>query len=254
MFKTIHIILVTLVGTLAALYFMATGASPLWWGAAMVMYFAFSCLGITVTFHRYLSHGSYKFRWHWMERLFILLGTLAGTGSALAWVAVHKEHHRHSDTEKDPHSPLNGLIHFLVPHYDDRVNYRYVRRLMRDRYVWFLHRHALSVFAAYYAVLFALGGLEAVAFLGVIPQAATSIMSSVLNWFTHTHGYRNYETNENSRNVWWLAPFTWGESWHNNHHAKPARASFRHKWWEIDISGIVIHTIKHKETSNGLAL
>ncbi len=248
MFKTNHIIAVTVIGTCLGIYYAITGADLLWWCAAFGMYFAFSCLGITTTFHRYLSHNSFKFRYRWMERLFILLGTLAGTGSGLAWVAVHKEHHRHSDTEHDPHSPLNGIKGFLVPHYDDRVNYRRVRRLMKDRYVWFLHKRATTVFAVFYLVLFILGGVQAVAFFGLIPQAATSLMSSILNWFTHTHGYRTYETNENSRNVWWLALITWGEAWHNNHHAKPSRAVFKHKWWEIDISGALIALIAKQGT------
>ena len=80
--------------------------------------------------------------------------------------------------------------------------------------------------------------------LGIIPQTLTSIVSALCNWFAHTSGYRTYDTDDDSRNNAWLALITWGDSWHNNHHKKPWLYSFKHKWWELDISSLVIKMVK----------
>ena len=243
MFKTIHYMALMSMGILSAIYYLVIGADPLWWISAGIAYFAFSCLGVTITFHRYLAHNSFKFRFKWMEKLCILFGTLGGTGSAIAWVAVHRKHHRHSDTDQDPHTPMNGVKAFLMPNYDQDVNYRLVKRMLKDPYLHFMHKHAVKVFAAFYLVLFLLGGWHAVVFLGFIPQAGTSLMSVIISWSTHTTGYKNFAIKDNSRNTWWLTILAWGENWHNNHHAKPRLASFQYRWWELDISGLVIKLI-----------
>lgn len=248
MYKTAHYMSLLTFGLAVTAYYVWTGASATWWTGALVAYFCFSCLGVTVTFHRHLAHNSFQFRHPLLRYLGVLFGTLGGTGSAIAWVAVHRAHHRHSDTPLDPHAPSKGLMSFLWPEYDDSVNYRLVKRMMKDPYLHFMHAHALMVFAAYYIVLAALGGVQAVAFFGFIPQAMTISMSLIISWATHTGGYRTYETKDDSGNVWWLALPTWGESWHNNHHAKPNKASFQHKWWEIDISRAVIALIAKQGT------
>lgn len=241
MFRSIHMVLILLAGPLVAALYWDSGWG--WWVTALVFYFAFSCLGVTVTFHRFVTHKSFDFRWKFLERLFILLGTLAGTGSAIGWAAVHIEHHAHSDTDEDPHGPHHGWRQF-IPNYDSNVSYMKVRRLLADPYMLWLHNHTTHIIVVYYVVLFLIGGLQLVAFAGLIPQALTSIISGVCNYFTHLTGYRNFDIEDESYNTWWLALPTWGESWHNNHHAKPHLSSFQHNWWEIDISGLVIRLIK----------
>ncbi|WP_422049738.1 acyl-CoA desaturase [Shimia sp.] len=245
MIRSIHILLIMLAGIFAGIVYRDAGL--FWWACAIAMYFVFGCLGVVVTFHRYLSHRSFQFRWWWLERLFILFGHLAGSGSAIGWVAVHKAHHAYSDTDRDPHGPRRGWRNF-VPDYDDVVNYRMVRSMLRDRYLRWLHKNGILLIAAYYLALWLIGGDIAVAFFGGIPQAITILMSVITNWVGHVYGYQTYETGEDSRNCWWLAIPAWGESWHNNHHAKPGRASFSHKWWEIDISGAVIALISKQGT------
>ena len=241
MFRSIHMLLITAAGLLASVLFWDAGLG--WWSVAVVVYFGFSCLGVTVTFHRFVTHKSFNFRWEFLEKFFILLGTLAGTGSAVGWAAVHIEHHAHSDTEEDPHGPHQGWRHF-VPDYDNHVNYMKVRRLLADPYIRWLHNYNMYVIVVYWAVLFMLGGVQLLAFAGLIPQAFTSVFSVLCNYFPHKTGYRNFEIEDKSYNTWWLALPTWGDSWHNNHHAKPYLSSFQHNWWEIDISGMVIRLIK----------
>lgn len=247
MFRSIHILLTVVAGLLALIWFAWSGAGAAWWWASIAAYFAMACLGTTVTFHRYWAHRSFEFRWPWLRYLFTILGTLAASGSVIGWVAVHKAHHRHSDAPGDPHGPVRGWRNF-APDYDDAVNYRFVRSLMRDPFLRWLHLNGLTVVAAFWGALFLLGGAEALAFLGLIPQAATGVIAAVSNWFTHKGvGYRNFATKDDSANVWWLALPTWGEAWHNNHHAKPDRYSFKARWWEVDISGMVINVLSSKE-------
>jgi len=181
-----------------------------------------------------------------MERLFILFGSLAGTGSAIGWVAVHKAHHKHSDTDKDPHGPMTGWRNFFND-YDEHVNYWSVKNLLKDPYLKKLHKYGLWILLAFYALLFMIGGVKAIVFLGLVPQMLTIVISAMSNYFTHSYGYRTYETGDDSRNTWWMSIPTWGESWHNNHHAKPHLYSFRHKWWEFDISGSIISLIREKD-------
>lgn len=243
MIRSSHIAAITILGALAFLYFSWVGVSGWWWVSAFLVYFLFSCLGVTVTFHRFLTHNSFKFRYKWMERLFILFGSLAGTGSAIGWVAVHRSHHAHSDKEGDPHGPGTGWRNFFND-YDDDVNYRLVKSLIQDPWLNWMHREGMLVMLSYYGFLFLLGGPPALAFLGLIPQMMTIVVSASCNYFAHLYGYQSYQTDDDSKNTWWLALPTWGDSWHNNHHAKPHLYSFRHKWWEFDISGSIISMIK----------
>lgn len=246
MIKSVHILAITIIGLLSTAFYAFAGFDPQWLFYTLITYFAFSCLGITVTFHRYLTHRSFRFRWKWMEKLFILFGSLAGTGSAIGWVAVHKSHHKHSDTDSDPHGPMTGWRNFFND-YDDDVDYRSVRHLLRDPYLRRLHKYGWWIMLVFYATLFMIGGLPALVFIGLLPQTMTILISASCNYFAHLYGYQSYETGDNSRNTWWLAIPTWGDSWHNNHHAKPNLYSFRHKWWEFDISGSIISLVREKD-------
>jgi fatty-acid desaturase len=234
-------------GIAAFAYYLILEPTVVSWLMAITTYFFFACLGVTVTFHRHLAHCSFQFRWPWLRHIGILLGTLSANGSAVAWVALHRAHHKHSDGDSDVHGPPIGWRHFLA-NYDHSVRYSYVKDLLSDPHLARLHKHTGTLIATYYVLLFALGGLWAVAVFGVIPQMMTNLTSTVGNWFSHCVGYRNYETPDNSRNTWWLALPTWGDAWHNNHHAFPGRYSLWHKWWEIDISGAIIWLVKQRET------
>tara|TARA_R110000851_G_scaffold99236_1_gene214205 strand:- start:2194 stop:2934 length:741 start_codon:yes stop_codon:yes gene_type:complete len=245
MIKSHHIVFITIAGILSVLYCAIIGVGWQLWLAALFTYFCMGCLGITVTFHRKLTHNSYQFKWKWMERLFAVFGSIAGTGSAAGWVALHRMHHLHSDTPQDVHGPVKGWGNFYSE-YDQDIKYVTVRDILSDPFYNWMHREGLWVILAYYVILFGLGGPVALAIFGFIPQMMVGVISSLNNYFSHLAGYKTYETGDNSYNNWWLAIPTWGESWHNNHHAKPWLYSFKHKWWEFDISAIVIELVRKK--------
>ena len=240
--------ILSLIGTIVAtiLYGISMEAILL----ILLGYFLYGCLGIVVTYHRRLTHDSYQTNTS-VTKLFSVLGCFAGTGSPLAWVAIHINHHLKSDKPDDPHSPLYKGIKIFSLDYVNEVNndtkWR-MRKLVTDRFQQFLHRYYFAIIALYSVVLFVIGGFWLVVFLHWTPALVTGLMSNVVNYVGHKPnwlgGYRSHNLNDQSTNNWlWSIP-SWGESWHNNHHRFPKNAYFGNKWWEIDISGLIIKLIK----------
>lgn len=215
-------------------------------------YFLYGCLGIVITFHRYLSHKSFAMN-SLFTKLFSILGCFSGTGSPLAWVAIHINHHLRSDKPNDPHSPLyKGVKIFTLDYVNEVSNdtkWR-MRSLVTDKFQQFLHRYYFGINIAYSALLFSIGGLYLMIFFHWAPAAVTAIMSNVVNYVGHKPNwfgsFRTYNLNDCSANNWLWAIPSWGEAWHNNHHRYPKRSYFGDKWYEIDISGLIIKLIQTK--------
>ena len=236
---------------LYALNLAAVGAATLagavvwgWAEAAVVagLYALMNCCGAIIAYHRFHAHRAFRFRHPALEWLFTLLGALSGTGSPIGWVLIHQDHHAHSDGPRDPHAPRRGLWRVMTFDYPYDRNRWAVRRLIRSPAHVRLHDWYFGVLAAYAATLFAAGGVEW-AILGFsAPSAAVMTAQGLTNYVNHLPGvgYRNLETREHSRNVWWMALLNFGEGWHNNHHARPTAATTRLNWWEIDPAGLVI--------------
>lgn len=235
------------VGALAAPFFFS------WKGLALmfVLYWLTGGVGICLGFHRYLTHGGFR-TWAPVRWLLVIIGTLAGEGSALTWTANHRKHHVFSDQEGDPHSPMHGGFwsHFIwfMPRftraYHDRLLARYVPELQKEKFLRFMH----NSFLVWHLVL---GGLiYAVGYYVWDTKTAISLVTWGvffrmvwtwhITWFvnsaSHMWGYRNYETTDDSRNLWWVGLLAWGEGWHNNHHAYQRMARHGHRWWEVDVT------------------
>lgn len=233
---------------------------------AIVGHFTFGMLGVTVGYHRLLTHRGFTCP-KWMEHMLAIFGMCNLQDSPARWVAIHRLHHQHSDHQPDPHSPLANFLWAHVGwvvcrHRDlDRTSHyeRYVRDLLRDPFYLRLERHGgwFLVFAGH-AILFTLAGALYGFFVGGSASEAIRVSASWYVWavavrtvfvlhgtwsvnsLTHVAGYRNYETRDNSRNNWFVALITHGEGWHNNHHAQPRAARHGHRWWEFDMSWWVI--------------
>ena len=234
--------------------------------------YVFCSLGIGAGFHRLLTHRSYRCP-AWVEHTLALLGVCSLQGSPARWCTVHRMHHQHSDNDHDPHSPAAGWFwgHMgWVFVQDKRFNTlavydRYARDLLRDRFYFRLERHLrwLWVWAAH-AALFPLAGLGvglatsggdwleglrwalSLTVWGVIARTVyTWHVTWGVNSAAHLWGYRNYETDESSRNNWVIALATNGDGWHNNHHADPRSAAHGfHRWWELDVTYLSIRALK----------
>jgi stearoyl-CoA desaturase (delta-9 desaturase) len=212
--------------------------------AVLFMYFITGCLGITVTFHRLLTHKSYTTH-DWIKKLGTIFGTLGGVGSSIGWVSVHREHHRYSDTSKDPHSPKNGFWHAFYGSIFKTPKIQYVTDLARDRFQITVHKYYWTINITYAILLLLIGGFELWATLHILPSFILWTTMSIVNTFSHIWGYKNFaDTRDDSRNNWFSALIAWGEGWHNNHHADPLNHSFQVNWWEIDISKQVIKIIR----------
>jgi stearoyl-CoA desaturase (delta-9 desaturase) len=230
-----------------------------------VMY-ALSAFGATVGFHRLLTHRSFQTHKK-VEYLFAVLGTLSVQGSVIDWVADHRKHHAHADAEGDPHSPyghgsgfmaaLRGLWHahagWLLTRGHQSDARRYARDLVEDRGMVIIDRAFLPIvalglafpFAAGYAISGGLGGaLTAMVWGGLARVFLFHHATFSVNSICHFFGRRRFETNDRSTNVFWLALPSMGEAWHNNHHAFPRAAYHGMRWWEVDISALVIRAMR----------
>ncbi len=211
---------------------------------------AMTTLGITLGYHRLLAHRSFQVP-KWLEYLITVCGALAAQGGPIRWVATHRLHHAFSDRPQDPHSPTRG---FWWAHmgwlfvYDELIDHptkhwRYAPELAKDpvhRVITqtnILQQVLLGVF------LFVLGGWPGV----VWGMFVRTVFNWHCTWFvnsaSHLWGYRRYDTGEGSRNNWWVALLTYGEGWHNNHHAYVHSAAHGLRWWELDLTYLTIRLL-----------
>jgi stearoyl-CoA desaturase (Delta-9 desaturase) len=224
-------------------------------------------LGITVGYHRLLTHRAFETR-RSLRYAFAVLGTMAVEGPVIHWVADHRKHHTFADEEGDPHSPhvghgpgfrgaLKGLWHahtgWLFTTAGKADVRRYARDLLDDRGMRWINRHFFSIALAGVAIPALIGGLVTGSLWGALTGMIWGGLVRIflahqftlsINSVAHTWGRRAFETTDESRNVLWLAIPTLGEGWHNNHHAFPTSAFHGLRRWQLDISGLVIHTLE----------
>jgi fatty-acid desaturase len=212
------------------------------WIVSFILYLIFFTLGGTIAFHRLLSHRSFKCN-PILEKFFTVLGTIGGNGSSITWVAIHREHHRFSDTDRDPHRASKGFFKIQFLSMLEVPSFRYVPDLLRSKFHLFLHKYYWLVNLTYVLFL-SLFDLNAVIYAYLVPAILVWHAGSLVNTINHKIGYRSYETKDNSVNNVILGYLTSGEGWHNNHHARPTDPKFGKKWWEFDLGYYIIKAIK----------
>ncbi|MDA0267995.1 MAG: fatty acid desaturase [Cyanobacteria bacterium] len=221
-------------------------------GVAILLHWAFGSLGICLGYHRMLTHRSFKLP-TWLEYGFALLGALAIQGGPIFWVAGHRLHHLHTeDVDKDPYSAKRGfwwshvlwLFYPKQDFFEARAYRRFAPELARDPFYRFLDRYFLLLQVPLALVLYALGGWSFVIY-GIFVRAVMLWQSTwLINSASHMWGYRTFNVDDNSRNLWWAALLTYGEGWHNNHHAYPNVAKAGWQWWEVDSTWWVINGLR----------
>jgi stearoyl-CoA desaturase (Delta-9 desaturase) len=224
-------------------------------------------VGVTVGFHRLFTHRSFKTS-PALRGVFAALGSAAIEGPVISWVADHRKHHAFSDEEGDPHSPhvghgggirgtLRGLFHahlgWLFIHTQRGSKDRFAPDLQKDRVVSFVDRTFLFWAAVGLGIPFGLGvaiggtietGLTGLLWGGAVRVFVLHHVTYSINSLCHVFGKRNFETDDESRNLAWLAPLSLGEAWHNNHHAFPTSAVHGLRRWQLDPSALVIWTLE----------
>jgi fatty-acid desaturase len=243
-----------------------------WTGVVLVFLgaYVFGMLGINLCYHRLLAHRGFSCP-KWFEHTLAFLGICCLQDTPARWVAVHRRHHQHADEQEDPHSPLVnffwGHVGWLLVENTDLIRRgvyeRYAKDLLRDPFYMKCERtfaHDWIVLLCW--VVFFLGGFIAELLMGGTVTAAVQFGSSVLLWgvvvrtvvvwhitwsvnsATHLWGYRNYRTDENSRNNTLVAILTSGEGWHNNHHADPRSSKHGHYPGELDVVFLAIRVLE----------
>lgn len=208
---------------------------------ALIFYYLFGCWGVAITYHRLISHKAFVSP-KWFKTIGLILGSLGGVGTSIQWTAVHRKHHRYSDTDQDPHNP-NGRF-WTMQFFPMLVqsSERYVPDLLRDKQqVWF-HKNYWYIHAVYTVALLAIDPF-AIVYAYLFPCLVLWHVMSALGTFAHADkfGYATYPNK--ARNLPALGWLAFGEGWHNNHHEKASSARFGEKPWEFDLSWEIIKRI-----------
>ena len=232
----------------------------------LVVLYTASAFGATVGFHRLLTHRSFQ-TYKPVEYMFAVLGTLSVQGSVIDWVADHRKHHAHADADGDPHSPyghgtgfgsaIRGLWHahagWLLTRGHQADGQRYAKDLVEDRGMVLIDRAFLPIVGLGLALPFALGYVITGGLAGALTGLLWGGLARVflfhhatfsVNSICHFFGTRRFDTTDHSTNVFWLAVPSMGEAWHNNHHAFPRAAFHGLRWWELDLSGLMIRVMR----------
>jgi stearoyl-CoA desaturase (delta-9 desaturase) len=236
------------IGAIAALFMFSWKALiasvALWWIAGSP--------GVGMGFHRLLTHRGYKTP-KWVEYLLTVCGTLAFEGGPINWVVTHRLHHAHTEVPgKDPHTPRDGgwwahmgwILTGTAQVHEPSVLWRYAPDMMKDSFHNWLNRFYYVPVVLCGVLLLAFGGwsvlMWGIFFRIVFNLHATWLVNSV----THMWGKRRFSTNDDSTNSWWVALLTFGEGWHNNHHAHPTSARHGMAWYEVDFNWWGIRTLE----------
>jgi len=208
-------------------------------------YFLYSGIGVSLMMHRYWTHKSFEFKNNLIKCIFSLFAILAGRGSPLGWVYVHRLHHSFSDTEKDPHDPATKHWRIFFPHlikYGEKIDKRIIKDMLYKEHLY-VNKYYILFLLVWSLILFLIS-FELLYFFYIVPLFLTFLSLDLFVFLTHRYGYRNFNTKDNSRNNWFISLILWGEGWHNNHHNNPRNFSTKVKWWEFDLTSSIIRLIK----------
>lgn len=221
-------------------------------GVAVFLHWLFGSIGICLGYHRLLTHRGLQVP-QWLEYIITTIGALALQGGPIFWVAGHRQHHLYTEDEvKDPYSARRGFwwshmlwLLYVRPDFFDRTTYqKFAPDLARDPYYQWLDRNFLFLQIPLGLLLYGLGGWSFVIYGMFLRAVVLWHTTWLINSATHMTGYRSFTVEDNSRNLWWAALLTYGEGWHNNHHAYPNVAKAGWQWWELDMTWWVIQGLK----------
>jgi fatty-acid desaturase len=235
------------VGAIAALFMFS------WrdFAVAIFLLWLATGLGISMGYHRLHTHRSYQVPVA-LEYFFAFCGALTLEGGPIFWVATHRIHHQKSDQAGDPHSPRDGawwahvgwILFGESNHNNTKLMSKYAPDLAKHRfYIWLNNYHWVPM-VVLGLLLYAIGGLPLMLW-GICMRVVVGLHATwLVNSATHMWGSRRFNTRDDSRNNWWVALITFGEGWHNNHHAHPTSARHGLTWYEFDQSWLQIKLLK----------
>ena len=216
-------------------------------GIALFLHWLTGCLGITLGWHRLVAHRSFKTP-KWLEYFFVFCGSLACQHGPIEWIGLHRHHHAFSDQPVDHHSSTKGFwwshmgwIFYEVPADGDVP--RLTKDIANDPFYLFCEKYFLLMQILLGFLLYAIGGWPFVLWGIFVRLVVVYHCTWFVNSATHKFGYKTYDAGDLSTYCWWVAVVTYGEGWHNNHHAFQFSARHGLKWWEIDTTWMVIQLL-----------
>jgi sn-1 stearoyl-lipid 9-desaturase len=217
-------------------------------GIFLFLYWVTACLGVTLGFHRLVSHRSFQTP-KWLEYFLIFCGTLSCQGGPISWIALHRIHHKYSDLPEDPHDSNKGFwwshMGWMLFHCPANQNIdRYSQDLKNDSFYQFCEKYFIPIQVVFGLLLYWWGGWSFVVWGIFLRLAVVFHVTWFVNSATHKFGYKTHESYDHSKNCWWVALLTFGEGWHNNHHAYQYSARHGLAWWEIDLTWFTILILK----------
>jgi stearoyl-CoA desaturase (delta-9 desaturase) len=200
-----------------------------------------------------LTHRSFALRPRWLEYPLTILGACASEGGAIGWVSDHRNHHAHSDEEDDTHTPLRGffwahMYWWMLVYDQNRHSLDYYQKWAPDLYKDPVHRWLEKYHFIFplllFGALYLMGGMSWLVWGGFVRSVFVLHSTWLVNSASHIWGYRSQPTRDKSTNLWWVALLTYGEGWHNNHHAYQTSARHGMRWWELDLTYTAIQVMK----------
>jgi len=234
-------------GAVAALFVFTWKA----FAVCLFLWWVSGSLGIGMGYHRLLTHRGYKTP-KFVEYFLTVCGTLALEAGPIAWVVTHRIHHAHTDAPGDPHTPREGsfwahmgwILQGTAQRYDEDVCTRYAPDLMKDSFHRWIEVWYWVPLVVLGVALFAFGGWPMLMW-GMFFRVTFGLHATwLVNSATHLWGTRRFETKDDSRNSLWVALLTFGEGWHNNHHAYPTAAKHGLAWYEVDVNWLGIRALQ----------
>lgn len=217
-------------------------------GLTVFLHWLTACLGVTLGWHRLLTHRSFQTP-KWLEYFLVFCGTLSLQGGPIWWAGLHRHHHKYSDQSVDHHDANKGFwwshmewMFHIVP--AEAEIPRFTKDIADDRFYQFLDKHFFLIQVAFAVLLYLIGGWSFVVWGVFLRLVLVYHTTWLVNSATHKFGYRTYDSNDKSTNCWWVALISYGEGWHNNHHTYQYSARHGLKWWEIDLTWMIIRLLQ----------
>lgn len=233
------------VGAIAALFHFS-------WAnfAGFAIFYLVGVLGITVGYHRLLTHKSFQTN-KFITRFFAVMGITALQNGPVDWIAEHRLHHAVSDTELDPHNIHKGFWHAHMgwmfqkrpQWFKEGMHKTYAPDIMKDPFLAALDKYSFLLIILMGAAIMLLGGWKFFLWAFCLKQIVLWHVTWFVNSASHLWGYRHFE-HEQATNNWWVGLLAMGEGWHNTHHAFPTSARHGLRWWEIDVSWMIISSLR----------
>lgn len=228
---------------IAFVYLLFTGTLTEWMIVIAIAFLKIT-IGATVTLHRLLSHRSFESP-KWFEYLGTIIALYGSGISSILWIAIHREHHRYPDTERDPHSPWHmGFFNIQFRNSSAMPNIKYVPDVLRSKFHTSLHQYHWAINIIFMMILLCIEP-RSIVYAYLVPGLLYWHVGGFVNTINHSKfGYRNYDTNDKSVNNLIVGYIGAGEGWHNNHHHDQKNPKFGQKWYEFDLGWQIIRLIR----------